>query len=103
MQVVFAYAARSDIQDILAFYRSSSASAGEFGALIQTAGDHLSHFPYTGHRRRDLTQANVCFWFADPYLLVFEVGNDMLSIVAVLHSSRHVSKILLKRFKRPRP
>jgi len=56
MDLVFAHSARADVQEILAFYHAPSASAGEFGVLIQAAGKHLSQFPYTGHRRRDLEQ-----------------------------------------------
>jgi len=92
-------AAFADVAEILQFYRAPSALGDTFNRDLGGAIHHLRQWPYTGHRRRDLTKKDVCFWFFDPYFLVVRVGDDLLSIVAVLHSSRHIARILRKRFK----
>lgn len=92
-------AAFADVQEILYFYRAPSALGDAFNRDIQDAISHLRQWPYTGHRRRDLTSKDVCFWFFAPYFLVVQVQDDFLSIVAVLHSSRNIARVLRKRFK----
>jgi len=103
MQVRFAETAERDLIETLAYYQAPSAMGDGFNAVIALAIKHLTEWPYTGHRRRDLTKANVCFWFEDPYLLVFQVSGETLSIVAVLHSSRNVARILRQRLRKSRP
>jgi plasmid stabilization system protein ParE len=92
----------ADVEEILQFFRAPSGLGDAFNRDIGDAIHHLRQWPYTGHRRRDLTKADVCFWFFDPYFLVVRIDNNLLSIVAVLHSSRHIARILKKRFKTAR-
>ena len=103
MQVRFAETAERDVIETLAYYQAPSAMGDGFNAIIAIAIKYLAAWPFTGHRRRDLTKADVCFWFEDPYLLVFQINGETLSIVAVLHSSRNVVRILRQRLRKPRP
>ena len=99
MRVTVSHTARRDIQQTLVYYRAPSQMGDEFDALFHEAVEHLRQWPYTGHRRRDLTTADVCFWFEDPYFFVFRVVSEELSLAAILHSSRNVAEILRHRFR----
>jgi plasmid stabilization system protein ParE len=99
MRLVLALTARKDIQEIMTYYRAPSRMGDEFNALFAVAVEHLGRWPYTGHRRRDLTKADVCFWFEEPYLFAFQINGDQLSIAAILHSSQNVARILQQRFR----
>jgi plasmid stabilization system protein ParE len=95
-----ARAAQEDVQQILHFYRSPSASSDVFNFRLQQEIAYLRQWPFTGHRRRDLTSKDVCFWYFEPYFLVIHLQPGLLSIVAVLHASRNIARILKKRFTR---
>jgi plasmid stabilization system protein ParE len=97
MRLQIAQVAAADVREILGFYRSRTA-ADNFNGGLDDNIRYLRQWPYTGHRRRDLTPEDVCFWLFDPYLLVFTIRDDLLSVVAVLHSARDVALILRKRF-----
>jgi plasmid stabilization system protein ParE len=103
MRIVLSETAKTDIQETLSFYRAPSQLADVFSYTFEAGARHLEQWPYTGHRRRDLTKADVCFWFEDPYLLIFQISGETLSIVAILHSSRNVVRILRQRLRKPRP
>jgi plasmid stabilization system protein ParE len=92
-------AADDNVREIVHFLRAPSGLADTFNRDLYQAISHLRQWPYAGHRRRDLTKDDVCFWYFEPYFLVVRVKDDMLSIVAVLHGSRNVARILRKRFK----
>ncbi len=93
--------AEQDILETLHFFRAPSAMGDSFQALVAEAGRHLRQWPYTGHRRPDLTDKDVCFWTEGNYLFVLAIRGEELSILAVLHSKRDVAKILRKRLRRP--
>jgi plasmid stabilization system protein ParE len=99
MRLKIAEAASEDVRSILHFYRSPSATADAFSKGLDSELLYLRQWPYTGHRRRDLTKEDVCFWLFAPYLLVLQIRGNLLHVVAVLHSSRHVARILRKRLK----
>ena len=94
-----AQAALEDISDILSYYGAPSSAADAFSDGFTDQVQHLRQWPYTGHRRRDLTGTDVCFWQFDPYLIVFNIQDELLSVVAVLHSARNIRKILRKRLR----
>jgi plasmid stabilization system protein ParE len=99
MRLQIAEVAAADVREILNFYWSRAA-ADNFNRGLDDNLHYLRQWPYTGHRRRDLTRHDVCFWLFDPYLIVLTIRADMLSVVAVLHSSRDVARILRGRLKR---
>ncbi len=99
MRVELAEAATEDVEQTLLFYKAPSQPADLFSSAFESATLHLRLWPYTGHRRRDLTQEDVCFFAADPYLIVFRIRRYLLSIVAVLHASRNTARILRRRLR----
>jgi antitoxin ParD1/3/4/toxin ParE1/3/4 len=53
--------------------------------------------PGIGHRRSDLTSADVRFFPVYSYLIVYRPTTKPLPIVAVLHGARDVLALLKKR------
>ena len=76
-----------------------SAAGDGFNALVGRTVIYLADWPFTDHRRRDLTKRNVCFWTEDPFYFVVFIEHDVLTMVAVLHTSRNIASILRKRLK----
>jgi plasmid stabilization system protein ParE len=99
MRIVMSTNARADLRETLNFYRAPSQLADAFSYAFESGVRHLRQWPYTGHRRRDLVKEDVCFWFEDPFFLVIQITDETLSIIAVLHSSRDVSRILRQRLR----
>jgi len=99
MKILFTNTAEQDLVETLNFFRAPSAMGDIFNATIATAVSHLAQLPYSGHRRRDLTIEDVCFWHEKPYLLVLQIKGSTLTVVAVLHGSRHIARIFKKRFE----
>ena len=99
IRTVTTHAATEDIREILSFYRSPSRLGDEFYNSLSAAVEHLRLWPYTGHRREDLTKRDVCFWYFDPFYLVLHVQPELLTIIAVLHHRRNVARILRKRLR----
>src|SRR5665213_2853348 len=102
MRVLFTATAEQDLIETLTFFRAPSAMGDDFNATVAFAVAHLRQWPYTGHRRRDLTRRDVCFWYEKPYLVAIQISGETLTIVAVLHGSRDMSRVLKKRFKKTR-
>ena len=57
----------------------------------------LARSPGLGHRRPDLTSADVRFFPVYSYLVVYRPKTMPLQIAAILHGSRDVAKLLLNR------
>jgi plasmid stabilization system protein ParE len=53
--------------------------------------------PGAGHWRRDLTDESVSFFAVYSYLIVYRPEAKPLQVVAILHGSRDVERILSKR------
>ncbi len=103
MTIVLSESARSDLQETLTFYRAPSRAADVVSYTFERGTNHLQKWSYTGHRRRDLSKADVCFWFEEPYYLVFQIKDNTLFIVAFLHSARNIPPILRQRLRKNRP
>jgi hypothetical protein len=99
MQDRFAATAEQDMVETLSFYRAPSAMGDAFNATVAETVEHLHEWPYTVHRRRDLTDKDVCFWHESNYLFVLAIREEVLNIIAVLHASRNIAHILRKRLK----
>jgi antitoxin ParD1/3/4 len=53
--------------------------------------------PGAGHWRKDLTDESVRFFAVYSYLIVYRPETKPLQVVAILHGSRDVERILSKR------
>jgi plasmid stabilization system protein ParE len=56
-----------------------------------------AHDPGAGHRRGDLTSAEVKFFAVYSYLIVYRPGSKPLQVVSILHGNRDVERILAER------
>ena len=74
------------------------AAAEELQERFPAAFQRLADLPGLGHRRADLTSANFFFYLVDPYFIVYARQEDPLPILAVVHTSRHIRRLLKKRF-----
>ena len=100
MKVIFTATAEQDLRETMDFYLAPSALSDSFNRMVAQVVDYLGNWPYTGHRRRDLTERDVCFWHENHFLFALHIRDEAASIVAVLNASRDVATILRKRFKR---
>ena len=57
----------------------------------------LAGTPGAGHWRRDLTDEPVRFFAVYSYLIVYRPETKPLQVVAILHGSRDVERVLSKR------
>jgi antitoxin ParD1/3/4/toxin ParE1/3/4 len=76
---------------------SSQETADRVESVIRSKFAYLADFPGGGHRRHDLTEAEVRFLAVYSYLIVYRPETKPLQIVAILHAHRDVAKILPKR------
>ena len=89
-RVLFRPEAEVDIADSTTWYEDQRAGLGrEFVEAIFHAVDALSVNPLLTsrrHRRRDIRWV-----FPDrfPYRIIYEVANDKVLIISVLHAARH--------------
>lgn len=66
-------------------------------SAIRTKFVHLAEFPNSGHWRRDLTTASVRFFSVFSYVIVYRPERKPMQIIAILHGSRDVAKLLRRR------
>ncbi len=86
----FLPAAAADLEEIYEFVAlDNPVAATRICAEIYAAlSGQLSQFPYSGHRRDDLTRLQLRFWPVDRRLIVYAPDESPVLIVAILHGSR---------------
>jgi plasmid stabilization system protein ParE len=89
-------------RDLVAIWRyirqeSSRKTADRVESVIRSKFAYLADFPNAGHWRRDLTEAAVRFFSVYSYLIVYRPETKPLQIVAIVHGSRDVERILPER------
>ena len=57
----------------------------------------LSKQPGLGHRRTDYTKSDVLFFPIYSYLIAYRPQTEPLEVVAVVHGSRQLKKVLRRR------
>ena len=99
MRVAFAAAAKRDLGAIVDYIAQDNPAAAEavFDA-ISTIAARLADFPEMGHagrlpNTRELTVAGL------PYLIVYQVVRDTVTIIAVFHGARDLVRVIAKRGK----
>ncbi len=104
MKIAFTSAATSDLEQIVDFLCELGGSAAIFIDEVEHAIAHLARWPDTGTRREHLgSDARLRFWLIDPYQIAYIREPDGLLIVAVIHTARDMSPILLSRLGGARP
>jgi toxin ParE1/3/4 len=97
MRITFARAARRDLDSIIDYIALDNPAAAEkaFRAIVATAR-RLTAFPDMGHvgrlpGTREFTVKGL------PYLIVYQVGADTVTVLAVFHGARDLVKALTER------
>jgi len=86
--------ARRDIQAIQAFYDQSRYAQNWFEGQLREAAQHLLSAPLTALYKPELTSLDVRFWLMKPYWLVIRQDGDSLLLLAIVHTSRNLQKVL---------
>lgn len=97
MRLIFAEPAERDLDSIIAYIAQDDLQAAEkvFRAII-AATERLRDFPHMGHSgrvpgTRELSIA------ALPYIVVYQVTSDAVTVVAVFHAARDLARIIRER------
>jgi len=97
MRLVFTEPAERDLENIIAYIALDNPMAAEkvFRAIVATAR-RLTDFPEMGHigrlpNTREFTVTSL------PYVIVYDVTADTITILAVFHGARDLSRALLDR------
>ena len=103
MRLVFAESAARDLEDIIDYIALDNppAAQGVYRA-IAAAAERLSDLPELGRAgrlpgTRELTVA------ALPYMIIYEVGAEVVTVLAVFHGARDLAQALAERRKTLEP
>lgn len=88
--------------DLVGIWRYISQESGRDAAdrvesVIRRKLVLLAESPGLGHRREDLTPANVLFFSVYSYLIVYRPGTAPLEVASILHGSRDVQSLLAEQ------
>jgi toxin ParE1/3/4 len=97
LRLIYTDPAERDLFDILQWISSDSPSAAEgvYTAIVATA-ERLRAFPASGRAgrlpdTRELTVRSL------PYVIVYEVTGEIVTVLAILHGARNLSKVVVER------
>lgn len=92
--IEFSSIANFDITDIWEYiFLYDTESADIFFSQINERIDELEEFPFMGAKRDDLTD-DARFLVFKKYNIIYEVQENLVLILRVLHGSREISKYL---------
>ncbi|TAL93093.1 MAG: type II toxin-antitoxin system RelE/ParE family toxin [Rhodanobacter sp.] len=101
MQLIFTEPAARDLDDIIDYIALDNPAAAEkvFRTII-TSSQRLSEFPGWGHAGR-LSATREFAVTGRPYLIVYQVVGDTLTILAMFHGARDLARALADRRNEP--
>lgn len=93
----YAQAARDDLNSIIDYIALDSPDAAQdvFGKIV-TAVERLAEFPDLGHVGR-VPQTRELSITGLPYVAVYQVSADAVTIVAVFHAARDLARAIAER------
>ncbi|MBV8780028.1 MAG: type II toxin-antitoxin system RelE/ParE family toxin [Phycisphaerae bacterium] len=88
-----------DDLDALAEYiaRDSRIYAGRMVRRIREAAQHACRFPEIGRVVPEIERESVREIIVSPYRLIYSVESDRISVIAVIHGARLLSKAIRGR------
>lgn len=97
MRLVFAEPAERDLDGIIDYIALDNPAAAEkvFRAVVATA-ERLADFPDMGHAGR-LPDTREFAMTGLPYLIVYQVAADTVTVLAVFHGARDLARALAER------
>lgn len=97
MRLVFAEPAARDLNDIIEYIALDNPPAAErvFRAIVASA-ERLADFPEIGHvgRLPDTREFSIT---GLPYIVVYQIDRDTVTVVAVFHGARDLARSLAAR------
>lgn len=89
--------AERDLDSIIDYIALDNLSAAEkiYRAIVATA-ERLTDFPKMGHVGR-LPNTREFPVTSLPYVIVYEVATDMITVLAVFHGARDLARALIER------
>ena len=96
-RLIFAVAAKRDIDEIVAHVaQDNPVAAAKLFQIIDSAAQRLRTFPSLGRPgrmpgTRELSLAGT------SYLIVYDVGDEVVTILAIFHTSRDLAQELRRR------
>jgi plasmid stabilization system protein ParE len=92
-------AAARDLVEIWRYTKKESAqdTAERVESVIREKLVFLAGSQGAGHRRRDLTGADVRFFPVYSYLIVYRPDTTPLQVAAILHGAGDIARLLLAR------
>ncbi len=68
--------------------------AEKYARRIERGTERLQYFPHSGSPRPGLGD-NVRIWVVRPYLMIYEVEEDVVYLLRILHGKRNITPDLL--------
>jgi plasmid stabilization system protein ParE len=86
----------NEVAEIIGYLHRETdpAVADKMEKKLFAAFNDLSTGHVVGHRRIELTDRNVLFHLARPYLIVFRKSGETIFVVHVIHGSRDLKRLL---------
>jgi len=95
-RLLFSRAAEQDLLDLWEYIAQDNPVAADVVvAEVEAVLQRLREQPSAGHRRPDLTAADVRFWTVRRYLLVYPFDERKLQVVRILSGYRDIESLLL--------
>ena len=102
-RLIFAEAAASDLRGIIDYIAIDNPTAAErVYRTITESADRLRRFPELGRPGR-LPETRELSVGTLPYLIVYEVEDDAVTVLAVFHTSRDLARALAERLQEDPP
>lgn len=85
MRLIWHPSARADLREIINYIADRNPdAASRLNGVIERAAEHLSYHPFMGRQGRIPSTREMV---AHPnYILIYDVGDDVITILAVLHA-----------------
>lgn len=95
-KLILSLPAALDVDEIVDFVREESGDvrARRVASGLRAAMEKVARRPNLGHRREDLTSADVWFFAAWSYLVVYRHNADRVEVARVLHGGRNLETLL---------
>ncbi|HEX7240040.1 MAG TPA: type II toxin-antitoxin system RelE/ParE family toxin [Longimicrobiaceae bacterium] len=89
MRITWSEQAASDVVEIRTFIAHDAPAFAElFVDRILHAVDHLADFPRSGRKVPELGRSDLREVLMGSYRIVYQIRNDAISILAVVHTAR---------------
>lgn len=95
--VRFSPDARLDLLSIRLYLEGVNLTASRrYERLFQAAFDQLAKYPLSGRARPDLQGEQTRSWPVRPYVILYEMNENVVEILRVVHGARDLPKLPMR-------